>query len=52
MALGGKKALAKPLTRSTKTGTPYVRPPEVEAQLEDLLQTSADEQLARAKPCQ
>lgn len=49
MALSGEDALAKPLTRSTKAGTPYVRPPEVEAQLEELLHASADEQLARAK---
>jgi DNA-directed RNA polymerase specialized sigma24 family protein len=49
MALGGKGALAKPLTRSTKAGKPYARPPEVEAQLSELLRRSADEQLARAK---
>lgn len=49
MALGGKHALAKPLTRSTKAGTPYVRPPEVESQLNELLGESAAEQLARAK---
>lgn len=49
MALGGKHALAKPLTRSTKAGTPYARPPEVEAQLNELLGESPAEQLARAK---
>lgn len=48
MALGGKDALAKPLTRSTK-GMLYARPPEVEGQLEELLHASADEQLARVK---
>lgn len=49
MALGGKHALARPLTRSTKAGTPYVRPQEVEAQLNQLLGETAAEQLARAK---
>ena len=49
MALGGKHALAKPLTRSTKDGRPYARPPEVESQLEELLRASAEEQLARAR---
>ena len=49
MALGGKHALAKPLTRSTKAGKPYVRPQEVEVQLNQLLGESPAEQLARAK---
>lgn len=49
MALGGKNSLAKPLTRSTKAGKPYARPPEVESQLNQLLGESAAEQLARAK---
>lgn len=48
MALGGKRGLARPLTRSTKAGRPYARPPEVESQLEELLGASADEQLGRA----
>ena len=47
--MGGKDTLAKPLTRSTKTGRKYARTPETEAQLEELLRASADEQLARAK---
>lgn len=49
MALDGKHALAKPLTRFTKAGTPYVRPPEVESQLNEVLGEPAAEQLARAK---
>lgn len=48
MALGGRRALAKPLTRSTKAGRLYARPPEVESQLDELLRASAEEQLARA----
>jgi DNA-directed RNA polymerase specialized sigma24 family protein len=48
MTLGGKGALAKPLTRSTKAGIPYTRPPDIDAQLEELLHASADEQLTRA----
>lgn len=49
MALSGKHALAKPLTHSNKAGAPYVRPPDVEAQLNELLSESPAEQLARAK---
>ena len=49
MALGENLVLAKPLTRSTKAGTPYVRPSEVESQLNELLNEPAAEQLARAK---
>jgi DNA-directed RNA polymerase specialized sigma24 family protein len=49
MALGGKRVLAKPLTRSTKAGTPYVRPSDVESQLNALLNEPAAEQLARVK---
>lgn len=48
MARGGKRAPAKPLTRSTEAGRPYARPPEVESQLEELLNASVDEQLKRA----
>lgn len=48
MALGGERGLARPLTRSTRAGEPYVRPPEVESQLELLLGASANEQLTRA----
>lgn len=47
--MGGKHAVARPLTRSTKAGSPYVRPPEVEAQLNVLLGEPTAEQLARAK---
>jgi len=49
MSLSGKQALAKPLTRSTREGVKYFRPPEVESQLEELLGTGQDEQLAKAK---
>lgn len=49
MSLSGKQALAKPLTRSTKEGDKYFRPPEIESQLEELLGTGQDEQLAKAK---
>lgn len=49
MALGGSDALAKPLTRSTKAGQPYARPPAIESRLEELLRATADEQLALAK---
>ncbi len=49
MALGRKRALIKPLTRSTKAGSPYARPPEVESQTNELLSEPAAEQLARAK---
>jgi hypothetical protein len=49
MALGGKGALAKPLRKSTKAGEPYTRQPEVESQLNEVLRTSAAEQLGRAR---
>jgi RNA polymerase sigma factor (sigma-70 family) len=49
MSLSGKQALATPLTRSTKAGSQYFRPPEVESRLEELLGASSDEQLARAR---
>ena len=49
MALGGKSVLTKPLTKSTKAGQPYTRPPAVETQLVELLRAGADEQLVRAK---
>lgn len=49
MDLGGKHALTRPLTRLTKAGAPYARPPEVEAQLNQLLGEPITEQLARAQ---
>lgn len=49
MAPGSTQPLAIPLTRLTRTGEPYVRPPEVQAELDCLLGASADEQLAQAK---
>lgn len=48
MDLGGKRTLARPLTRSTAAGKLYVRPPEVEAQLNELLGEPTVDQLARA----
>jgi DNA-directed RNA polymerase specialized sigma24 family protein len=49
MAPGSTQPLANPLTRLTRTGEPYVRPPEVQAELDELLGANAVEQLARAK---
>lgn len=49
MAESSPPVLAQPLTRSTRAGTLYRRPPEVESQLEGLLRASADDQIARAK---
>ena len=48
MSLGGKRVLIKPLTRSTKAGRPYARPPEIESELEALMGASVDEQVGRA----
>lgn len=48
MALSGTPMLAIPLTRTKKSGEPYRRPPDVEAQLETLLRASVAEQLTSA----
>lgn len=48
MVSGGKRMLASPLTRSTRAGVPYRRPPAVEAQLLDVLATSEAESARRA----
>lgn len=49
MALGGNEAVPKPLTKLTKAGKAYSRPPDVESQLSELLRESEREQLTRAR---
>jgi DNA-directed RNA polymerase specialized sigma24 family protein len=49
MALGGQPMLATPLTRTRKSGELYRRPPDVEAQLEELLRMDPAGRLSRAR---